>query len=54
MTKRIARLIAAIAAVSMVAAMGAVLTGCYIGKAEFRGEEMKMYPLFGGGAAAEE
>ncbi len=53
MTKRITRLIAAIAAMSLVAAMGAMLAGCYIGKAEFRGEEMKMYPLFGGGAAEE-
>ena len=23
------------------------LAGCYIGKAEFKGEDMKMYPLFG-------
>ena len=23
------------------------LSGCYIGKAEFRGEDMKMYPCFG-------
>jgi len=23
------------------------LAGCYIGKAEFKGEEMKMYPFFG-------
>ncbi len=53
MTKRITRLIAAIAAMSLVAAMGAMLAGCYIGKAEFRGEEMKMYPFFGGSATAE-
>ena len=23
------------------------LAGCYIGKAEFKGEDMKMYPFFG-------
>ena len=23
------------------------LAGCYIGRAEFKGEEMKMYPFFG-------
>ena len=23
------------------------LSGCYIGKAEFKGEDMKMYPFFG-------
>ena len=27
------------------------LAGCYIGKAEFKGEEMKMYPFFGTSAA---
>ena len=27
------------------------LAGCYIGKAEFRGEDMKMYPFFGTSAA---
>ena len=27
------------------------LAGCYIGKAEFKGEEMKMYPFFGTTAA---
>ena len=25
--------------------------GCYIGKAEFEGEDMKMYPFFGTSAA---
>ena len=33
-----------------VAAISAALcafAGCYIGKAEFKGEEMKMYPFFG-------
>lgn len=29
------------------AAMATLLAGCYIGKAEFRGEDMKMYPFFG-------
>ena len=33
------------------AAMATLLTGCYIGKAEFKGEEMKMYPFFGTTAA---
>ena len=27
------------------------LSGCYIGKAEFKGEDMKMYPFFGTSAA---
>ena len=34
----------------MSAALAVVLlacSGCYIGKAEFKGEEMKMYPFFG-------
>ena len=26
---------------------GRVIAGCYIGKAEFKGEDMKMYPFFG-------
>ena len=34
--------IAAAAAVALSA-----LSGCYIGKAEFKGEDMKMYPFFG-------
>ena len=34
------------------AAMAALLSGCYIGKAEFKGEDMKMYPLFGMSAEA--
>jgi len=25
--------------------------GCYIGRAEFKGEDMKMYPFFGTSAA---
>ena len=29
------------------AAMAAMLAGCYIGKAEFKGEDMRMYPLYG-------
>ena len=29
------------------AAMAAMLAGCYIGKAEFKGEDMKMYPFYG-------
>ena len=33
------------AAFAMLAA--SLLTGCYIGKAEFKGEDMKMYPFFG-------
>ena len=30
---------------------GRVIAGCYIGKAEFKGEDMKMYPFFGTSAA---
>jgi len=30
-----------------IAAALCALAGCYIGKAEFKGEEMKMYPFFG-------
>ena len=29
------------------AALATLLAGCYIGKTEFKGEDMKMYPLFG-------
>jgi len=29
------------------ASLATLAAGCYIGKAEFSGEEMKMYPLFG-------
>ena len=29
------------------ALLAAAFAGCYIGKAEFSGEEMRMYPLFG-------
>ena len=36
------------------ATMATLLAGCYIGKAEFKGEEMKMYPLFGMSAEAAE
>ena len=36
------------------AALATLLAGCYIGKAEFKGEEMKMYPLFGMSAEAAE
>ena len=31
----------------LAAATAILLSGCYIGKAEFKGEDMKMYPLFG-------
>ena len=34
-----------------IAAALCALAGCYIGKAEFKGEEMKMYPFFGTSAA---
>ena len=30
------------------------LAGCYIGKAEFKGEEMRMYPFFGTSATPTE
>jgi hypothetical protein len=33
------------------ALLAATLTGCYIGKAEFKGEDMKIYPFFGTAAA---
>ena len=35
----------------ILAATAILLSGCYIGKAEFRGEDMKMYPFFGTSAA---
>ena len=34
------------------AALATLLAGCYIVKAEFKGEDMKMYPLFGMSAEA--
>jgi hypothetical protein len=36
------------------AAVLSALVGCYIGKAEFKGEEMKMYPFFGTSATSAE
>ena len=36
------------------AALATLIAGCYIGKAEFKGEDMKMYPLFGMSAEAAE
>ena len=36
------------------AAVLSALAGCYIGKAEFKGEEMRMYPFFGTSAAPTE
>ena len=36
-----------VAAAVAVAAALCALAGCYIGKAEFKGEDMKMYPFFG-------
>ena len=33
--------------VAATAAALCALAGCYIGKAEFKGEDMKMYPFFG-------
>ena len=32
---------------ALLAAAALTLAGCYIGKAEFKGEDMKMYPFFG-------
>ena len=34
-----------------VAIAALTLTGCYIGRAEFKGEDMRMYPFFGTSAA---
>ena len=36
------------------ASFATLLAGCYIGKAEFKGEDMKMYPFFGTSAAPAE
>ena len=36
-----------IAKCAMFALLATAFAGCYIGKAEFSGEEMRMYPLFG-------
>ena len=33
--------------IAATAAALCALAGCYIGKAEFKGEDMKMYPFFG-------
>jgi hypothetical protein len=38
-------------AVAATAVALSALAGCYIGKAEFKGEDMKMYPFFGTSAA---
>ena len=38
-------------AVAATAAALSALAGCYIGKAEFKGKDMKMYPFFGTSAA---
>ena len=34
-------------ATAAISAALCALAGCYIGKAEFKGAEMKMYPFFG-------
>ena len=34
-------------AIAATAVALSALAGCYIGKAEFKGEDMKMYPFFG-------
>ena len=31
----------------IVTALAALMSGCYIGKAAFQGEDMKIYPFFG-------
>ena len=36
------------------ATLATFMAGCYIGKAEFKGEDMKMYPFFGTTAAPAE
>ena len=40
--------------VAATAAVLSALAGCYIGKAEFKGEDMKMYPFFGTSATSAE
>ena len=45
-SKTMKKIISAATAVALSA-----LAGCYIGKAEFKGEDMKMYPFFGTSAA---
>lgn len=37
-----------------VAIAALTLAGCYIGRAEFKGEDMRMYPFFGTSAAPAE
>ena len=34
-------------AMAALAILATLVCGCYVGKAEFRGEDMKMYPFFG-------
>ncbi len=41
-------------AAAAIAAALCTLAGCYIGKAEFKGEDMKMYPFFGTSAVPTE
>ena len=41
-------------ALATAATLATFVAGCYIGKAEFKGEDMKMYPLFGMSAEAAE
>ena len=36
---------------AILATLATLASGCYIGKAEFKGEDMKMYPFFGTAAA---
>ena len=43
----------AVVGLGMVALLLALAcSGCYVGRAEFRGEDMQMYPIFGFGAEA--
>ena len=34
-------------AMATLATLATLVSGCYIGKAEFKGEDMRMYPFFG-------
>ena len=44
----------AVVAGGVLVAIMLVLTGCYVGKAEFRGEDMRVYPLFNSQHAAQD
>lgn len=46
MSERFENICWTVLAAGVLVAIMLVITGCYVGRAEFRGEDMRVYPLF--------